>query len=89
LRIHVQIGVEVCVDINIVSHVVDVEAADVLEEVLVVEGVVGRRDAVSSCAEALPKNLIAPQPYKFIRGRVPEAYCPVICCTPVDGMEKV
>ena len=29
---------------------------------------VGRRDAVSSRADALPKNLIAPHPYRFTRG---------------------
>jgi hypothetical protein len=64
-------------------------SADVREEVLIREGVVGRRDAVSSRAEALPKNLIAPHPYWFTRGGVPEAYCPVIRCTPEEGMEKM
>jgi hypothetical protein len=79
-RIHVRVGT------SIVSHV---EATDVREEVLVGEGVVGRHDAVSSRAEALPKNLIAPQPYRFTRGGVPEAYCPVVRCMPEEGMEKV
>jgi hypothetical protein len=36
-----------------------------------------------------PKNLIAPHPYRFTRGGVPEAYCPVVRCTPEEGMEKV
>jgi hypothetical protein len=63
--------------------------ADVREEVLVGKGVVGRRDAVSSRAEALPKNLIAPHLYRFTRGGVPETYCPVVRCTPEEGMEKV
>jgi hypothetical protein len=84
-RIHVRVGVGT----SVISHVVDVEAADVRKEVLVGEGVIGRRDVVSSRAEALPKNLIAPHPYRFTRGGVPEAYCPVVRCTPEEGMEKV
>jgi hypothetical protein len=35
-----------------------------------------------------PKNLIAPHPYRFTRGGVPEAYC-VVRCTPEEGMEKM
>jgi hypothetical protein len=89
IHIHVQIGVGVCVGTSIVGHVVDVEGADIREEVLVGEGVVGRCDAVSSRAEALPKNLIAPHPYRFTRGEVPEAYYPIVWCTPEEGMEKV
>jgi hypothetical protein len=73
----------------VVGHIVDVEGADVRKEVLVGEGVVGRRDAVSSRVEALPKNMIAPHPYRFTRGGVPEAYCPVVRCTPKEEMEKV
>jgi hypothetical protein len=42
-----------------VSHVIDVELADVWEEVLVGEGVAGRRDVVSSPARVFPKNQIA------------------------------
>jgi hypothetical protein len=42
-----------------------------------------------SRAKALPKNLIAPHPYRFTRGGVPEAYCPVVRCTLEEGMEKV
>jgi hypothetical protein len=72
IHIHVQIpvGVEVRVGVrtSVVSHVVNVEAADVREEVLIGEGVVGRRDAISSRTEVLPKNLIAPHPYRFTRG---------------------
>jgi hypothetical protein len=83
IRIPVQIRVRVG------TSVVDVEGADVREEVLVGEGVVGRRDAVSSRAEALPKNLIAPHPYRFRRGGVLKAYCPVVRCTPEEEMEKV
>jgi hypothetical protein len=74
VQIHVRVGVEVHVGVRVgvsVSHVVDAEAADVWEEVLIGEGVIGRRDAVSSRAEALPKNLIAPHPYRFTRGGVP------------------
>jgi hypothetical protein len=97
VRVQIRVGVEVRVDVevrvgvgtSVVSHVVDVEAADVREEVLVGKGVVGRRDAFSSRAEALPKNLIAPHPYRYTRGGVPEAYCPVVRCTPKEGMEKV
>jgi hypothetical protein len=91
VRVQIHVGVEVRVGVGtrVVSHVVDVEAADVREEVLVGEGVVGRRDAFSSRAEALPKNLIAPHPYRFTTGGVPEAYCPVVRCTPEEGMEKV
>jgi hypothetical protein len=94
-RIHVRVQIRVGVDVrigvgnSIVSHVVDVQTADVREEVFVGEGVIDRRDAVSSHAETLPKNLIAPHPYSFTRGGVPEAYCPVIQCTPEEGMEKV
>jgi hypothetical protein len=89
IRVYVQIGVGVGVGTSIVGHVVDVEGADIREEVLFREGVVGRRDAVSSRAEALPNNLIAPHPYRFTRGGVPEAYCPIVWCTPEEGMEKV
>jgi hypothetical protein len=91
VRVQIRVGVEVRVGVgtSVVSHVVDVEAADIREEVLVGEGVVGRRDAISSRAKALPKNLIAPHPYRFTRGGVLEAYCPVIRCTPEEGMEKV
>jgi hypothetical protein len=39
--------------------------------------------------KVLPKNLIAPHPYRFTRGGVPEAYCPIVRCTPEEGMEKV
>jgi hypothetical protein len=88
-RIHVRVQIRVGVGTSVVSHVVDVEAADVREEVLVGEGVIDRRDAISSHAEVLPKNLIAPHPYRFTRGRVPEAYCPVVRCMPEEGMEKV
>jgi hypothetical protein len=88
-RIQVRVQIRIGVSTSIVSNVVDVEAADVREEVLVGEGVVGRRDAVSSRAEALPKNLIAPHPYRFTRGGVLEAYCPIVRCTPEEGMEKV
>jgi hypothetical protein len=88
-RIHVRIQIRVGVGTSVVSHVIDVEAADIREEVLVGEGVVGRCDTVSSRAEALPKNLIAPHPYRFTRCGVPEAYCPVVRCTPEEGMEKV
>jgi hypothetical protein len=91
VRVQIRVGIEVRVGVgtSVVSHVVDVEAADVREEVLVGEGVAGRHDAVSSRAEALPKNLIAPHPYRFTRGMVLEAYCPVVRCTPKEGMEKV
>jgi hypothetical protein len=88
-RIHVHVHILVCVGTSVISHVVDVEAADVREEVLVREGVVGRRDAVTSRAEALPKNLIAPHPYRFTRGGVPDSDCPVVRCMPEEGMEKV
>ena len=89
VRVQIRVGVEVHVGVGVISHVVDVEAADVQEEVFVGEGVVGGCDAVSSRAEALPKNLIAPHPYRFTRGRVPEAYYPVVRCTPEEGMEKM
>jgi len=56
-----------------VAHVVDGEASDVWEEVGVGEVVVV---AASSRASALPKNLIAPLPYRISRGGVPEACCP-------------
>jgi hypothetical protein len=36
-----------------------------------------------------PKNLIAPHQYRFTRGGVSEAYCPIVRCTPEEGMEKV
>jgi hypothetical protein len=91
VRVQIRVGVEVRIGVgtSVISHVVDVEAADVQEEVLVGEGVIGRCDAISSRAEALPKNMIAPHPYRFTRGEVPEAYCPVVRCTPEEGMEKV
>ena len=51
--------------------------------------VVGREVvAASSRASALPKNLIAPLPYRITRGGVPEACCPFSRCTPKGGMEK-
>jgi hypothetical protein len=86
----VQVGIEVRVGTSVtVSHVFDIEVADVWKEVLFGEGVVGRRDGISSCAEALPKNLIAPHPYRFTRGGVSEAYCPVVWCMLKEGIEKV
>ena len=69
--------------VDIVSHVVEDEVAEVGEEVVVHEVV-----AASSHASALPKNLIAPLPYRITRGRVPEACCPFSQCTPKGGMEK-
>ena len=48
----------------------------------------GKNVDASSRASALPKNLIAPLPYRITRGGVPEAYCPFQRCTPEDGMEK-
>ena len=54
------------------------EVAEVGEEVV----------AASSRASALPKNLIAPLPYRITRGGVPEACCPFSRCTPKGGMEK-
>ena len=66
------------------------EVVNVGEEVVVWEVVVSVRVAeeASSRAVALPKNLIAPLPYRITRGGVPEAYCPVPRCTPWHGMEK-
>ena len=71
------------VGVPVVAHVVDEEVGDVREEV-----VVGEELDASSRASALPKNLIAPLPYRITRGGVPEAYCPFCRCTPEDGMEK-
>jgi hypothetical protein len=59
IHVHVQVGVEVRFGTSVVvSHVVDVEAADIRKEVLVEKRVVGRRDAIGSRAVALPKKLI-------------------------------
>ena len=52
--------------IDVVAHVVEDEVAEVGEEVVVREVV-----AASSRASALPKNLIAPLPYRITRGGVP------------------
>ena len=73
-----------CVVPGVGHVVVDEEAADVGEEV-----VVGEVVAVSSRAFALPKNLIAPLSYMITRGGVPEASCPFSWCTPEGGIEKV
>jgi hypothetical protein len=89
VRVQIRVRVGVRVGTSVVSYVVDVEGTDVREEVLIGEGVVGRCDAISSHAEALPKNLITLHLYRFTRGGVPEAYCPVVRCTPEEGMEKV
>ena len=59
------------------------EVAEIGEEV-----VVGEDIAVSSRASALPKNLIAPLPYRISRGGVPEACCPFSRCMTEGGMEK-
>jgi hypothetical protein len=85
VQIHVGIEVRAGVGTSVVSHVIDVEAAHIREEVLVGKGVIGRRDAISSHAELLPNNLIAPHPYRFTRGGVLEDGQ----CTPEEGMEKV
>ena len=69
--------------VDVVAHVVEDEVAEVGEEVVVREVV-----AASSRASALPKNLIAPLPYRITRGGVPEACCPFSRCTPKGGMEK-
>ena len=68
--------------VDIVAHVED-EVAEVGEEVVVREVV-----AANSRASALPKNLIAPLPYRITRGGVPEACCPFSRCTLEGGMEK-
>ena len=70
-------------------HVAE-DVVDVGEVVVVGEEVVGIHvdKEVSSRAAALPKNLIAPLPYRITRGGVPEAYWPVPRCTPQNGMEK-
>ena len=54
--------------VDVVAHVVEDKVAEVGEEVVVHEVI-----AASSCASALPKNLIAPLPYRITRGGVPEA----------------
>src|SRR3954469_25289426 len=43
---------------------------------------------MSDTSDFTIKNLIAPHPYRFTRGGVPEAYCPDLRCTPQAGMEK-
>ena len=58
--------------IDVVAHVVEDEVAEVGEEVIVREVV-----ATSSHAGALPKNLIAPLPYRIQRGEASETYSPV------------
>src|SRR5438128_8219553 len=64
-------------------YVADEETIDV--EVVRQIGVV--REA-SSRVRTLPKNLIAPLPYRITRGEISEAYYPVSRCTPEDGMER-
>ena len=68
--------------VDVVTHVED-EVAEVGEEVVVREVV-----AASSRTSALPKNLIAPLPYRITRGGVPEACRPVFRRTPKGGMGK-
>ena len=68
--------------VDVVAHVED-EVVEVWEEVVIHEVV-----TASSHASALPKNLIAPLPYRITRGGVPEACCPFSRCTPEGGMEK-
>ena len=58
---------------RVVAHVVDGETSYVREEIVVGEVVVV---VASSRASALPKNLIAPLPYRIMRGGVSEACCP-------------
>ena len=72
-----------CVVPRVGHVVVDEEVADVGEEVVVGEVVVAGSRAI-----ALPKNLIAPLPYRITRGGVPEACRPCLRCTPEGGMEK-
>ena len=70
-------------------HVAE-QNVDVGEVVFVGEEAAGIRvdEESSSRAVALPKNLIALLPYRTRRGGVPEAYCPVLRCTPQGGMGK-
>ena len=75
--------ISLVVGVDVVAHVVEDEVAEVGEEV-----VVRKIIAASSRASALPKNLIAPLPYRIMRGGVPEACCPISRCTPKGGMEK-
>ena len=56
--------------------VVEEEVPEVGEEVVVGEVII-----ISSRAIALPKNLIAPLPYRIARGGLPEACCPFSRCT--------
>ena len=54
-----------------------VKGYDVHEKAVIEEVVAG-----SSHRSVLPKNLIAPLPYRITRGGVPEACCPFSRCTP-------
>jgi hypothetical protein len=89
IHVRVQVGVEVRFGTSvIVSHVVDVEAADIRKEVLVEKRIVGRRDAISSRRSA-PQKTDHPHPYRFTRGLVLEAYSPVVWYMPKEGVEKM
>ena len=68
--------------VDVVAHVED-EVAEVGEEVIICKVV-----TASSHASALPKNLIAPLPYRIMRGGVLEACYPFYRCTRKGGMEK-
>src|SRR6266542_3558432 len=81
----VDVGEEVIVGEEVLHriYVADEETVDV--EVVRQIGVV--REA-SSRVRTLPKNLIAPLPYRIARCGVSEAYCLVSRCMPEDGMER-
>ena len=81
----VDIGEEVVVGEEVLHriYVADEETVDV--EVVRQIGVV--REA-SSRVRTLPKNLIAPLPYRIARRGVSEAYCPVSRCTPEDEIGR-
>ena len=51
--------------VDVVTHVVDEEVTEVREEAIVEEVVAGSRHR-----SVLPKNLIAPLPYRITKGRV-------------------
>ena len=80
---HIRCNGSSTVGVEVVAHVVEDEVAEVGEEVIVREVV-----AASSRASALPKNLIAPLPYRITRGGVPKACCPFFRCTSKKGMKK-
>ena len=77
-------------DCHVAEEVINVGEEVVVGELVVSDVAVRSHDEQdsSSRVRTLPKNLIAPLPYRITRGGVSEACCLTLWCTPGSEMGK-